>query len=107
LARRATFINKHKNKDMGLFVDAGGFNFGSGTLNKFKTEFMLKGLKELGYSAINLSWRDLVHGPDFLGDMLNKKKSPLVSANIYVKETSKQFSKTYRIEKVTVKIVPI
>ena len=102
MARRATFVNNHKNKTHGLFIDAGGFNFGSGTLNKFKTEFMLQGLKQLGYSAINLSWRDLIHGPDFLGEMQNKKKSPFVSANIFIKETGRQFSKSYTIEKVTV-----
>ena len=102
LARRATYIKK-QNIENALLVDAGGFNFGSGTLNKFKSEYLLQGLKQLDYTGINLSWRDLIHGPEFLNEMQKEQESPLLSANVYVKETGKRFCSPYSIQRLTLK----
>ncbi|MDZ7392381.1 MAG: hypothetical protein ONB25_05715 [candidate division KSB1 bacterium] len=66
-----------------LLVDAGGFNAGAGTLNKFKAEFLLKGLAKMGYHAINVSQRDLAHGAQPLLEWAKKEEIPLLSANAY------------------------
>lgn len=64
-----------------VLVDAGGFNAGAGTLNRFKAEYILKGLSRMGYHAINVSQRDLAHGAFPLVELAKKENVPLLSAN--------------------------
>jgi len=79
-----------------LIVDAGGFNAGAGTLNKFKAEFVLKGLTKMGYHAINAAQRDLAHGAVPLVEQVKKDGVPIVSANAYG-ENGKRLFPAYRI----------
>ncbi|HDL17915.1 MAG TPA: hypothetical protein ENH29_02555 [Bacteroidetes bacterium] len=83
-----------------LLLDAGGFNAGFGQLNKIKTEYLLRGYKMLGYSAVNLGYRDFLQGTKFLTAMQKEYSIPFVSANIYNLETKRPFVSRYLIKTV-------
>ncbi|MCR4437507.1 MAG: hypothetical protein QHJ34_00495 [bacterium] len=82
-----------------LLVDAGGFNAGAGTLNKFKAEYILKGLTKMGYHAINAAQRDFAHGALPLVEQSKKDGVPLISANAYG-EKGNRLLPAYRIVRV-------
>ncbi|MBC7188400.1 MAG: hypothetical protein H5U38_15345 [Calditrichaeota bacterium] len=79
-----------------LIVDAGGFNAGAGTLNRFKAESILEGLTKMGYHAINAAQRDFAHGALPLVEQSKKNGVPLISANAYG-EKGKRLLPAYRI----------
>jgi 2',3'-cyclic-nucleotide 2'-phosphodiesterase (5'-nucleotidase family) len=90
--------------DSYLLVDAGGFNGGSGILNRFKAEYVLKGLSKMGYHAINLGQKDTVHGFEFFKKMVEEMKSPIVCTNIYVANSEKRACPPFKILKVPAKV---
>ncbi len=83
-----------------MIVDAGGFNAGAGTLNKFKAEFLLKGLTKMGYQAINVAQRDLAHGAVPLLEQAKKEGVPIVSANAFGQDGRRLFP-AYRLVQLT------
>ncbi len=52
----------------------------------------------MGYAAINLSWRDLVHGAEYLEKIRTEHDIPFISANVYLKESGVRFADPYRIK---------
>ncbi len=81
-----------------VLVDAGGFNAGAGTLNRFKAEFLLRGLAKMGYQAINLSQRDFAHGALPLLELARKENIPLLSANAYGEKGKQLFPASLIVE---------
>lgn len=57
----------------------------------------------LGYSAVNLGYRDFLQGTKFLTEMQKKYSVPFVSANIYNLETKRPFVRRYFIKTVKMK----
>ncbi|MGQ9561146.1 MAG: hypothetical protein ACUVWA_11590 [Candidatus Oleimicrobiaceae bacterium] len=96
MARRASYIKQQMKGARWLIVDAGGFNAGAGTLNKFKAEFLLKGLTKMGYHAINVAQRDLAHGAVPLLEQAKKEKVPIISANAFGQNDERLFP-AYRL----------
>jgi 2',3'-cyclic-nucleotide 2'-phosphodiesterase (5'-nucleotidase family) len=61
---------------------------------------LLKGMSMIGYDAINLGEKDLQYGAEFLNAMKKEHDLPLISANIYNKNTGKLFAEPFVIKKV-------
>jgi len=89
-----------ENPSFTLLLDAGGFSGGLGSINKIKTDFLLNGYKMMNYSAINLGYRDFLHGTNFLKQLQQKYDVLFVSANIYNVETKEPFVQRYLIKHV-------
>lgn len=101
MARRAFYIRQHANdSDFNLLVDAGGYNQGRGEVSQIKTEYILRSMKELGYTAINVGRSDIVNGFKFLKEMEKKHKLPFISANLVTSEGQKPFFEPYIITKI-------
>ena len=81
-----------------LLLDAGGFSAGLGSLNKIKTEYLLKGFMMMNYRAVNLGYRDFLHGSSFIEEMQKKHDVPFISSNIYNSDTDQPLAKQYKIE---------
>lgn len=81
-------------------VDAGGFSRGVGKAGELETQFLLKGLSKIGYSAVNLATRDFIGGGKYLND--TKKSFDLefdfIASNVFYKNNDKAFSEPYLIK---------
>ncbi len=71
---------------------------GMGERSLLLSDYLLKGMKWMGYSAVNVSARDLNNGGDYIKETQKKLNLDFVSANIVYKESGKPFAKPYVIE---------
>ena len=84
LARRATLIkNFSDSADFTLQVDAGGFSKGYGPAAQIQTEYLVRGLLDIGYDAINLSPKDFYKGGSFLKGLEEEYKFSFLAGGIY------------------------
>ena len=83
-----------------LRVDAGGFAKGYGPTAKIQTQFVVKGLKKLGYDAINLSYKDFYLGSAYLKEIEKKQDVKFISGNIFY-EDGNAFAMPYVIKELT------
>jgi 2',3'-cyclic-nucleotide 2'-phosphodiesterase (5'-nucleotidase family) len=98
MARRATVIEQNKaESNFLLLVDAGGFSRGMGEISNLKTEYLLKMMLEMEYAAINIGYRDLTAGIDFLDSLRQSYPNTLVSGNIVNAETRDSIFDPYKI----------
>jgi 2',3'-cyclic-nucleotide 2'-phosphodiesterase (5'-nucleotidase family) len=101
LARRATiFKQTSKESDFNLLIDAGGFTRGVGDRSKLISDYLLKGMDMLGYSAINLGVQDFSNGGEYLTQLQAQHKFDLLSANVFYKDSGKPFGKPYVIKEI-------
>lgn len=87
-----------------LVLEAGGYfrdfvdeNF------KLQTWYMLEALRLMKLNAINIGYRDLTHGVEFLKQLEQEKQLPLISANIKDGATGKTLFPPHRIAQVKLK----
>ena len=67
ILRRASTLEKLKTKyPDSILVSGGGLLDLEGDTQRIKNDFILKAIDGLGYDAVNLQWRDLTLGEDFL-----------------------------------------
>ncbi len=71
-----------------------------GGVSKLNTEYLLQGLDELHYTAINLGVRDFINGGKFLNTLHEKKKFQFLAGNVYYKDTNKSFARPFIIRNV-------
>lgn len=86
-------------RDHLLILDCGDFSGGSTEKDKLKAKYLLQGLSELKYDAINLGERDFLLGPNFLLAMKKKYGLPFISANVFYSDSEKHFTEPYIIIK--------
>lgn len=72
-------------------MDCGDFGSSTSKAQVLKVQYLLKGMSELHYDAINLAERDLQYGREFLLELQEKYELPFVSANVYDKSTGRLF----------------
>ena len=67
ILRQTTQIDRLRQDDPDLFlIHTGGlFNVATGT-DRITSEFILSGMREQGYDAVGVQWKDLVYGLEFL-----------------------------------------
>lgn len=67
IKRRATILDNARREQPGTIVlSTGGLISSDGSVDRLKSEYILKGFAQLGYDAIALQWRDLAYGVDFI-----------------------------------------
>ncbi|HPG37802.1 MAG TPA: hypothetical protein PLP19_07655 [bacterium] len=99
MARRATFINDHiDSTDFAMFIDAGGFARGGGDIGKLYTNYLLRGMADLGYTVFNLSYRDFITGGNILKDLSNKHNVEFIASNTFYKDNGKPFTEPYLVK---------
>ncbi len=86
-----------------MIVDAGGFSKGIGDISQLQTEYLVKGMSWLGYSAINLAVRDFNSGGKFVTRLQETYRPEFVSTNIFYKDSDKRFSKPYVLKELEAK----
>lgn len=105
IARRATMVSDFRSEGQTLLLDVGDFLYGGETA-KTRGLVMVEAYNEIGYDAVNVSFRDFRQGLEITRDVLEQAEFPLISANIREKEGEllfppyvlKEFSgKTYAI----------
>ncbi|MBD3289522.1 hypothetical protein GF337_12025 [candidate division KSB1 bacterium] len=100
MARRATYIKENAAEwDHVLLLDAGDFVSSSSPKYELKIEYLLRGMKQMNYDAINLGERDFLLGANYLENLKEKYKLPFISANIYHSDSTKLFTEPYVIKK--------
>jgi len=57
----------------------------------------MRGMAQLGYSAINLADKDLNYGVAFLDEMQQKHRLPFVSANVHRKDNGGLYAEPFKI----------
>lgn len=78
IKRRATLLAQLREADPAIVVfSAGGLLSSDGAGDRLKSEYILKGLAQLGYDAVGVQWRDLAYGPEFI----RQAGLPWVSSN--------------------------
>jgi 2',3'-cyclic-nucleotide 2'-phosphodiesterase (5'-nucleotidase family) len=92
--------NNVDNADFAIFLDSGGFLRGIGAQNELQTEYLLKGLSQLGYTTLNIGTRDLSSGGEYLTQIERKYPLHFLSANIFYKESGKLYADPYTIIKI-------
>jgi hypothetical protein len=65
-----------------LWVDSGEFSGDNSPAGKFQTETLLEGMSRLGYTAANVTERELSVGLEQLQTLAGKAQFPLLSGNI-------------------------
>ncbi len=83
-------------------VDGGDYNGGGGSFYQLKAEYLLRGMVQLQYDAINLGEKDLYFGDEFILEMKKKYKVPFVSANLIYQDSKKPLVEPYIIKKIKV-----
>lgn len=64
-----------------MLIDGGDFAASPG--QELRTEYLLRGMKEMGYAAIAIGERDLSSGPEFLRDVARRLDAPFVASNVF------------------------
>jgi hypothetical protein len=80
-----------------IVVDAGDFLSAGSKHGEFKSEFMMRGMGDLGYDAGTIGEKDLQLGRTELLQLAQKYSIPLVSANLIDSETKELLAKPYVI----------
>lgn len=62
-----------------------------------KAEYLMETMTQIGYDAINIGNQDFYFGQRFLLKLQRKYQLPLISGNIYYKDTKRLFAKPYII----------
>jgi len=83
--------------DFAIAVDAGGFARGLGEISRLKTDYLIRGLADLGYQVINLCPSDLSNGAGAIKLLQEKHKVVFISASIQRKEDAKPVFPPYQI----------
>lgn len=81
LSRRAGVINADRAYPQ-LVVDAGSFSYASTNYGKFQTDWALKGMKEIGYVAVNLGVQETIFSANQLREWDASYGPMFVSANL-------------------------
>ncbi|MDH3327268.1 MAG: multiheme c-type cytochrome [Gammaproteobacteria bacterium] len=69
IKRRVNAIDQLRKEDPNLYlISAGGVLVSDMPQDRLKSEYLLKGFKEINYDAIGVQWRDLAFGSKFLID---------------------------------------
>lgn len=98
LARRATLVNQvRKENPSVLLVDAGNSLFWADSMPS-KGAVMLRAYAELGYNAVNLSYRDLRLGKEATVDLIETEEIPVVSANLVDEGKGDLLAKPYVVK---------
>ncbi len=85
LSRRATLVNfLRASYPDAVFVDAGDFfSPTAGEQDRLKNEITAEAYGAFGYDAVNLGEDDFDFGADFLTDLVEINKIPIISSNVY------------------------
>lgn len=78
-------------------MDAGDFSSSGGKHGEFKTEWMIRGMSEMGYDAVAVGDRDLQLGRAWMLETAAKYSLPLVCANLIDTESKKLLLPPYVI----------
>lgn len=81
-----------------LLVDAGGVIAENTRENKLRADVSLKGMKRIGYDAINLGARDFCLGSEYLKGMASELAIPFVSSNLVSTTETEPWFKNYIIK---------
>lgn len=81
IARRATLVKEFRGSGEGLLLDVGDFLYGAETA-KTQGAVMVEAYNQIGYDAVNVSYKDFRQGLDVTVGVLQKAQFPLISANI-------------------------
>ncbi|MBN1998213.1 hypothetical protein JW935_11710 [candidate division KSB1 bacterium] len=99
MARRATILKQNINDaDFYILTDAGGYMRGIGDRSLLLTDYLLKGMKWMGYSAVNISARDLNNGGDYIKKCQKELGLDFIAANVVYKDTGKLFGEPYVVK---------
>ena len=83
LPRRHSYLQRVAERfESVLILDNGDLIGGASPQQQTKLEFVVSGLGEMGYSAVNLGRRDMVFGVDLLRSLAAAVEFPLLSANL-------------------------
>ena len=82
-----------------LLVDCGDFGSTLSDAARTKVSYLLRGMAEMKYDAINLAERDLQYGIDYIREMRDRYNLPFISANVYLAGQDKLFAPPYVIKK--------
>ncbi len=85
---------------MSILLDGGDCLSGGKAQDSLKAEFLLEGMRALGYGPIALGDMDLMLGQAFLKRMAQKYGLKFLSANVYYADTNERFAKPYVIRRV-------
>jgi 2',3'-cyclic-nucleotide 2'-phosphodiesterase (5'-nucleotidase family) len=96
LAPRHTLIQQQRTAAT-LLVDAGDLFGGTGTYEQLKGEFLLRGMKRMGYDAVNIGLAETQLGADKLKKLIAPNELPFVSCNVQDAQTRKLLTKPVRI----------
>lgn len=98
LPRRASYMAKQTTEGYEkIVVDAGDFSSPGSTHGEYKSEWMIRGMGELGYDAVAVGERDLQLGRATLLELASKYSLPLTCANIIDTETKEYLVSPYKI----------
>jgi len=99
LARRATVMKMMRKKEMPLLlVDTGGVLPARGRDMRLRADVSFKGMKLIGYDAVNLGTSDFYFGSDYLKDMASMLSIPFVSTNLVSETENNLWYKQYIIK---------
>ena len=99
LARRATFIHDNiDSSDFQIFLDAGSFGRGGGEIGQLYTDFLIKGLSEIGYKIFNLAYRDYINGGNYIQKLGKKYDVDFISSNTFYKDTNNHFTDPFLVK---------
>jgi hypothetical protein len=72
-----------------LLLDVGNLTSGSRSYELLKLDFLLRGMAEMGYDAVNLGLKEASLDRDTLRQKMEASKLPFISCNVLNTETSK------------------
>jgi len=82
-----------------LIVDNGNFCRARGHASKRKTEALVRAMSLMGYDAINLAREEIVLGSSRILELRDKERLPLVSSNLYRRDSDRLLVHPYVIKR--------
>ena len=95
LARRQTLIQQHKPD---LLIDAGSVFGGTGTYERLKGTYLLRGMKQMGYTAVNLGETELALPVSAFAEATRGSGLTFVSCNVTAADKAAVPIAPFRIE---------
>jgi len=96
LPARMTLIRQEAFSDY-LLVDVGNLTSGGRIYELLKLNYLLRGLSQMGYHALNLGRREAGLDRDTLANIIQESRAPFVSCNVLDRTNSNPLAEPYRV----------
>ncbi|HXG23331.1 MAG TPA: multiheme c-type cytochrome [Chthonomonadales bacterium] len=96
LPARMTLIRQDTSSEH-LLVDVGNLTSGGRAYELLKLNYLLKGLNQIGYHALNLGRREAGLDRDALAAIIRESQAPFVSCNVMDRAKSTPLAEPYRL----------